>query len=97
MTKKSRIGSPASQEVRARSGEAQYAVGTATHHIRIPFVLSIVLPPADGAELKDSRNRERPATAAQATHIGGLHTGLRRRVQPGVAENCREDHVTYVT
>src|ERR1700733_11050729 len=97
MAEKSRIGCPAGQEVRARSREAQHAIGTAADHIRIRFVLSIVLPPADGAQLKDSRNRERPASAAEATHICASHTGLRRRARPGVAGNCREDYVTPVT
>ena len=81
MAKKSRIGSPAGQEVRARSGEAQDAIGTAADHIRIGLILSIVLPPADGAELEDSRSGQRPASAAKATHIYASHTRLRRGVQ----------------
>ena len=49
MAEESRIGCPAGEEVRPRNGEAQHAIGTAADHIRIRFVLAIVLPPADGA------------------------------------------------
>src|ERR1700753_984321 len=59
-----RIGSSAGQEVRACRGQTQDAVGAAAHHIRIHLVLTIVLPPADGAELEDSRSSQRPAATA---------------------------------
>ena len=68
------IGCPAGQEIRARRGEAQHAIGTAAHHIGIRFILSIVLPPAHGAQFEDSRCSECPASTAQAAHMSSSHT-----------------------
>jgi hypothetical protein len=76
MADESRIGSAASQEIGARRRQTQDTVRPPAHHICIRLILSIVEPPADGAQLKGSRRRERPASAAEAAHIRGLHTAL---------------------
>ena len=76
VTDEPRIGGSAGQEVGARRGQAQDTVGTPAHHICIRLILSVVEPPADGAQLKGSRRRESPASAAEAAHIRGLHTAL---------------------
>jgi hypothetical protein len=72
----SRIGSAAGSEVGACHSQAQRAVGAAAHHICVRIILSIIEPPADGAELKRSRSGQRPASAAEAAHIRNLHTAL---------------------
>ena len=76
VTDEPRIGGSAGQKVGARRRQAQDTVGPPANHICIRLVLSVVEPPADGAQLKGSRGRERPASAAEAAHIRGLHTAL---------------------
>jgi hypothetical protein len=76
VTDEARVGSAAGQEVGARRHQTQPAVGTAPHYICVRLILSIVEPPAHRAKLKASRSIERPASAAEAAHIRGLHTAL---------------------
>jgi hypothetical protein len=76
MTDEARIGSAAGQEVGACRRQTQPAVGTAAHYVCVRLILSIVEPPAHRAKLKGSRSIERPASAAEAAHIRGLHTAL---------------------
>ncbi len=55
-------------EVTAGAGEAEFTVDGSAHQIGVAIVLSIVLPPADGAEAERVGDIESFETAAETAH-----------------------------
>ena len=76
MADKLRIGCAAGEKIRARSGQAQGAIRSTAHHVRIRLVLPVIQPPAHGAKFKGTWRGERPASAAEAAHTRNSHTPL---------------------
>jgi hypothetical protein len=76
MIHKARVSRAISAEVAPSLREAQQSIRAPADHIRICIILAIILPPAHRAQLEGSRSGQRPAPAAQATNIRGLHSAL---------------------
>lgn len=62
------MGGTEKLEVIAGTGEAEFTVDRSAHQIGVAIVLSVVLPPADGAEAERVGDVESFETAAEATH-----------------------------
>jgi hypothetical protein len=55
-------------EIIAGFSQAEFSIDCAAYFFRVAVILSVVLPPADGAETERVRNIESFETAAEAAH-----------------------------